>query len=99
MTFSRRQAVGSAAAAMLVPAAAIAAGETGTEALKKGLRIFDQVVRHTDRLIAGKQYDTVPKEHHEVVEGADFVREGLKGGAADFNAKIEAELVKTIAAS
>jgi hypothetical protein len=99
MTFSRRVLIGSAAAALLAPAALRAAGETGAEATKKGLRIFEQVVRHTNRLITSKQYDTVPKEHHEVVEGAVFVREGIKGGAADFTAKVEAELIKTIAAS
>lgn len=99
MNTSRRLLIGSAAAAALLPAFAYAAGETGSEAIKKGLRIFEQVVRHTGRLITSKQYDVVPKEHHEVVEGAEFVREGLKGGPADFTAKVEAELVKTIAAS
>jgi hypothetical protein len=78
---------------------AIAAESTkATDSVKKGLRIFNQVVGHTGRLITAKSYDSVPHEHEEVVEGAEILREGLAANA-DMKAKAEPAIVKAVAAS
>ena len=102
MALNRRASLGvgaAAFAALLAPVASRSADFKSPQAVKKGLRILDQVVRHTGRLIAARNYDLVPGEHHETVEGADFLRQALKAEAADLKTKVEAELVKTVAAS
>jgi hypothetical protein len=67
--------------------------------VKTGLRILNQVVGHTGRLIAAKRYDAVPTEHHEIVEGAEVLREALAKEPEDFRAKVDALLDQVVSAS
>lgn len=67
--------------------------------IKTGLRIINQVVGHTGRLISSKNYDTVPREHHEIVEGAEILREALKDEPESFRKKIDTMLDGVVAAS
>jgi hypothetical protein len=67
--------------------------------VKTGLRILNQVVGHTGRLIASKNYDTVPREHHEIVEGADILREALAKEPEAFRTEVNVMLDEVIAAS
>ena len=67
--------------------------------VKTGLRIINQVVGHTGRLIDSKNYDTVPGEHHEIVEGAEILREALQNEPETFRKKIGAMLDDVVAAS
>ena len=67
--------------------------------VKTGLRILNQVVGHTGRLIASKNYDTVPREHHEIVEGAEILREALAKEPEAFRNKVDAMLDEVVAAS
>ena len=90
-------------AGMLFFVLAIAAqGQTqlmSPDEFKTGLRILNQVVGHTGRLIASKNYDTVPREHHEIVEGAEILREALAKEPEEFRAKVDALLDDVVAAS
>jgi hypothetical protein len=67
--------------------------------VKTGLRIINQVVGHTGRLIASKNYDTVPREHHEIVEGAEILREALAKEPEPFRTKVDGMLDEVVAAS
>lgn len=67
--------------------------------VKTGLRIVNQVVGHTGRLIDSKNYDTVPREHHEIVEGAEILRDALAKEPEDFRKRIDGLLDKVVAAS
>lgn len=81
------------------PAVAADAAKNPTEQVKKGLRIFSQVVNHTGRIIEAKDYGHVAHEHEEAVEGAEILRDGLKGGDAALKDKAEPAIVKAVAAS
>ena len=67
--------------------------------VKTGLRILNQVVGHTGRLIASKNYDTVPREHHEIVEGAQILRDALAKEPETFRTKVDGMLDKVVASS
>jgi hypothetical protein len=67
--------------------------------VRTGLRILNQVVGHTGRLIASKNYDTVPREHHEIVEGAEMLREALAEEPEAFRAKVDGMLDEVVSAS
>lgn len=67
--------------------------------VKTGLRIINQVVGHTGRLIASKNYDTVPREHHEIVEGAEILREALTAEPEAFRTKVDGLLDRVVSAS
>jgi hypothetical protein len=91
-----------AAGSLLLALAAPAFAATPLKApqsVKGGLRVLHQVVGHTGRLIEAKDYATVPKEHHEIVEGAAMLREGLFQEPAAFKAQVEPRLEKALAAS
>jgi hypothetical protein len=88
-----------AASMPAVAAAAPAAAAKSQNDVKKGLRIFNQVVGHTGRLVAAKSYEHVAHENEEVVEGAEILRDGLKGQPADLKAKAEPLVAKAVAAS
>ncbi|HEX5418717.1 MAG TPA: hypothetical protein VFY39_01830 [Gammaproteobacteria bacterium] len=67
--------------------------------VKTGLRIINQVVGHTGRLIASKNYDTVPREHHEIVEGAEILRDALAKEPEAFRTKADGLLDRVVSAS
>ncbi len=69
------------------------------QTVKTGLRILNQVVGHTGRLIAAKSYDQVPREAGEFTDGVAVLREGLAGEPAAFKAKIEPLIEKALKAS
>lgn len=81
--------------ASAAPAAAAEAAKS-QESVKKGLRIFNQVVGHTGRLVASKSYGDVAHEHEEIIEGSEILRENLAG---DMKTKAEPAIVKAVAAS
>jgi hypothetical protein len=72
---------------------------TAPDDVKTGLRILNQVVGHTGRLIASKNYDTVPHEHHEIVEGAEILRDALAKEPEAFRTKVDGMLEEVMAAS
>jgi hypothetical protein len=67
--------------------------------IKTGLRILNQVVGHTGRLIGSKNYDTVPREHHEIVEGAEILHEALAKEPEEFRSEVYAMLDEVVSAS
>jgi hypothetical protein len=67
--------------------------------VRTGLRILNQVVGHTGRLIVAKKYDTVPHEHHEIVEGAEILREALAEDPESFRDAVDGMLNEVVAAS
>jgi hypothetical protein len=72
---------------------------TAPDDVKTGLHILNQVVGHTGRLIASKNYDTVPREHHEIVEGAEILRDALAKEPEAFRTKVDGMLDDVVAAS
>jgi hypothetical protein len=69
------------------------------KSVTSGLRVLNQVVGHTGRLVAAKDYARVGGEHGEFVEGADMLREALRGEPADFTAKVETALKAAVESS
>lgn len=69
------------------------------KSVSSALRILNQVVGHTGRLVQSKDYDRVGGEHGEFTEGADMLREALRGEPADFTAKVESALKEAVSAS
>ena len=69
------------------------------KSITSALRVLNQVVGHTGRLITAKDYKHVGGEHGEFTEGAAMLREALRGEPADFVAKVEAALSQAEAAS
>jgi hypothetical protein len=73
----------------------IAAGASAQSTLKSpqtvktGLRILNQVVGHTGRLIASKNFEQVPRAAVEFTDGVAVLREGLAGEPAAFKAKVD----------
>jgi hypothetical protein len=63
------------------------------------LRILNQVVGHTGRLVASKDYDKVGGEHSEFTEGAEMLREAIRGEPADFKARVEPALDAAVKSS
>jgi len=70
---------------------AVAAAQTALkspQSIKTGLRILNQVVGHTGRLIDAKNYDIVPREQQELDAGAALLHEAIAGEPASFKAKV-----------
>jgi hypothetical protein len=89
-------AVGSLLLAFASPASAAL---QAPKSVATALRVLNQVVGHTGRLIASKDYDKVAGEHPEVVEGAEMLREALRGEPADFTAKVNAAVDDAVKSS
>ena len=69
------------------------------QSVKGALRVLNQVVGHTGRLVAAKDYDRVGGEHGEFTEGAAMLREAIANEPADFKAKVETTLTEAVDAS
>jgi 3-methyladenine DNA glycosylase/8-oxoguanine DNA glycosylase len=69
------------------------------QSVKTGLRILNQVVGHTGRLIDAKSYDIVPREQQEFDAGAALLREAIAGEPAAFKAKIDPLIEASVKAS
>jgi hypothetical protein len=69
------------------------------QSVKGALRVLNQVVGHTGRLITAKDYDRVGGEHGEFTEGAAMLREAIVNEPADFKAKVETALIEAVNAS
>jgi hypothetical protein len=80
-------------------APAVAADAKSTDQVKKGLRIFNQVVNHTGRIVEAKDYGHIAHEHEEVVEADEILRDALKTGPADLKEKADPAITKAVAAS
>ena len=63
------------------------------------LRVLNQVVGHTGRLVASKDYDKVGGEHGEFTEGAAMLREAIQGEPADFKTNVETALDAAVKSS
>lgn len=69
------------------------------KSVTSALRVLNQVVGHTGRLVTAKDYKNVGGEHGEFTEGAAMLREALRGESADFVAKVDTVLKSAVAAS
>ena len=72
---------------------------TEPDDVRTGLRVLNQVVGHTGRLVDAGKYDTVPHEHHEIVEGAEILREALANEPDSFRNEVDGLLNEVVAAS
>jgi hypothetical protein len=89
-------------AALLLAAAPLRAQTTfrSPDAVRTGLRVMNQVVRQTERLIASKTYDQLPHEAREFDAGLDALQEGVGNQPSDFKTKLGPLLAKArVAAS
>jgi hypothetical protein len=89
-------AVGSLLLALMSPAFAELKSPKSVSA---ALRVLNQVVGHTGRLVASKDYDRVSGEHGEFTEGAAMLREAIQGEPADFKATVESALDAAVKSS
>jgi hypothetical protein len=102
MRYKARLLTSLAAAAMIAALMLPAYGQgqlKSPDDVKTGLRIINQVVGHTGRLIASKNYDTVPREHHEIVEGAEILRDAVAKEPEAFRTKVDGLLDRVVSAS
>jgi len=88
-----------ATAALLAATAFAQTSLKSPQTVKTGLRIMNQVVGHTGRLIASKSYDQVPREAGEFTDGVAVLREGIANEPASFKSKIEPLIDKAVQAS
>jgi hypothetical protein len=80
----------------------VAVGQAALKApqsVKQSLRILNQVVGHTGRLIDAKKYDVVPHEGQEFEEGAAMLREAIANEPAAFKSKIDPLIGESLKAS
>jgi sporulation protein YlmC with PRC-barrel domain len=66
---------------------------------QKALTAMNRVVDHTQRLIAAKNYNQLPRENEEFMEGSDALKKSIAGDPAAFKTKIEALIEKADANS
>ena len=66
---------------------------------QKALTAINRVVDHTQRLIAAKNYNQLPRENEEFMEGSDALKKSIAGDPAAFKTKVEALLDKADANS
>jgi hypothetical protein len=92
--------------ALIVLGGLLCAGPAGAQtalkspqSVKTGLRIMNQVVGHTGRLIDSKSYDIVPREGQEFEAGAALLREGIASEPAAFKSKVDPLIEKALKAS
>jgi hypothetical protein len=69
------------------------------KSVSAGLRVLNQVVGHTGRLIASKDYDKVGGEHGEFTEGAAMLREAVEHEPADFKTRVNTALDAAVRSS
>jgi hypothetical protein len=69
------------------------------EQAQKALSVMSRVVDHTQRLIAAKNFNQLPRENEEFAEGSDALKQSIAKDPAAFKAKIEALLEKAGATS
>lgn len=86
-----------AAASLLLFSSAFAL--QSPKSVTAALRILNQVVGHTGRLVDAKNYQAVGGEHGEFVEGAEMLREAMRGEPAEFTAKVESALKAAVDSS
>jgi hypothetical protein len=67
--------------------------------VQKALGVMNRVVDHTQRLIAAKNFNQLPRENEEFMEGSDALKQSIAGDPAAFKTKIEALLDKADANS
>lgn len=88
-----------AAGSLLLAFVPFAVALQAPKSVTAALRVLNQVVGHTGRLVQSKDYKNVGGEHGEFTEGAAMLREALRGEPAEFNAKVESALAQAIEAS
>ena len=69
------------------------------DTVKSALRILNQVVGHTGRLVASKDFGRVGGEHGEFTEGATMLREAIATEPAEFRSHVESALQQAVDAS
>jgi hypothetical protein len=69
------------------------------QSVKTGLRIMNQVVGHTGRLIDAKSYDIVPREGQELEGGVAVLREAIASEPPAFKSKVDPLIDKALEAS
>jgi hypothetical protein len=67
--------------------------------VQKALGAMNRVVDHTQRLIAAKNFNQLPRENEEFMEGSDALKQGIASEPAAFKTKVEALLDKADASS
>jgi hypothetical protein len=81
-----------AVAIVLATTSAAAADLKAPDRVRTGLRIMNQVVGHTGRLIDAKNYDQLPREGREFTEGAEALKQAIADEPASLKAKVGPEI-------
>jgi hypothetical protein len=86
-------------AALALAVTASAADLKSPEAVKNALRILAYVQDDMSRKLTSKSYERLPHENQEFQESAAPMREAVAGEPAAFQAKVEVELKRALAAA
>ena len=78
---------------------ALAAELRSPDLVRTALRIFAGVYGDMSRKLAARQFDRLPHENQECQEAAQAMRDAIAGEPAEFKARVESVLAKTLAAS
>jgi len=91
----------SIAAMGLAASVSVAAAQTlsSPDQAQKALTVMNRVVDHTQRLIAAKNFNQLPRENEEFVEGSDALKHSIAGDPATFKTLVETLLEKADASS
>ena len=99
VTFQRRQLLGACALVLLTGSAPTLAALKSPDGVRTSLRIMNQVVTHTGRLILAGNYDQLPREGREFTEGAELLRTSIAGEPEAFKARIYPLVRRAVLAS
>jgi hypothetical protein len=67
--------------------------------VQKALNAMSRVVDHTQRLISAKNFNQLPRENEEFMEGSDALKQSIASEPAAFKTKVEALIEKADANS
>jgi hypothetical protein len=88
IVLERRQLLGACASALLLASGPAVAALKSPDGVRTSLRIMNQVVTHTGRLIMAANYDQLPQESREFTEGAELLRSSIAGEPETFKARV-----------
>src|SRR5438094_8077696 len=99
IAFERRQLLAACAVILVAASSPTLAALKSPDGVRTSLRIMNQVVTPTGRLIVAGSYDQLPRESREFTEGAELLRTSIAGEPETFKARINPLMRRAVLAS
>ena len=99
IAFERRQLLAACTFIFLAASSPAQAALKSPDGVRTSLRIMNQVVTHTGRLIMAGNFDQLPRESREFTEGAELLRTAIAGEPEAFKARINPLMRRAVLAS